>query len=310
MADYLCLDGGTTNTRITLVSDGNIIDVSSYNIGATKSIGNGSVLRKTIKNGINDILNRNPNCKNRIARILASGMITGEYGLCELPHIALPVSLLDLKNSIYEIKIPDISDIPFAFIRGVKEDSKTLETADIMRGEETELAGLFRGAGIYILLGSHSKIIDVNEDGIVENFKTMLTGEMISAIADNTILNGAVNMSISETNERFLMYGFKYTEENGINDALFKVRILNNIFKRSPVEIYNFYIGTILCNEIVYILKHNASKIILGGNRVIKTHMSALLNNLSNAEIYVVSDEEAKNAPAIGAVRIYEYSEK
>lgn len=310
MADYLCLDGGTTNTRITLMSDGNVIDGISYNIGAAKSIGNGSVLRKTIKNGINDILNRNPNCKNRIARILASGMITGEYGLCELPHIALPVSLSDLKNSIYEIKIPDISDIPFAFIRGVKEDSETLETTDIMRGEETEIAGLFRGAGIYILLGSHSKIINVNENGVVENFKTMLTGEMISAIADNTILNGAVNMSISETNERFLMYGFKYTEENGINDALFKVRILNNIFKRSPVEIYNFYIGTILCNEIVYILKHNADKIILGGNRVIKTHMSALLNNLSNAEIYVVSDEEAKNAPAIGAVRIYEYSEK
>lgn len=310
MADYLCLDGGTTNTRITLMSEGNVIDEISYNIGAAKSIGNGSVLRKTIKNGINDILNRNPNCKNRIARILASGMITGEYGLCELPHIALPVSLSDLKNSIYEIKIPDISDIPFSFIRGVKEDTETLETADIMRGEETELAGLFRGAGIYILLGSHSKIINVNENGVVENFKTMLTGEMISAIAGNTILNGAVNMKISETDEKFLMYGFKYTKENGINDALFKVRILNNIFKRSPVEIYNFYIGTILCNEVIYILKHNAGKIILGGNRVIKTHMSALLNNLSNAEIYAVPDEKAKNAPAIGAVRIYEYSQK
>lgn len=29
MADYICIDGGTTNTRITLVSGGRVIDASA-----------------------------------------------------------------------------------------------------------------------------------------------------------------------------------------------------------------------------------------------------------------------------------------
>ena len=46
MANYICIDGGTTNTRINLVENGRIIDTLQFNVGARLSIENENLLKK------------------------------------------------------------------------------------------------------------------------------------------------------------------------------------------------------------------------------------------------------------------------
>ena len=45
MAEYICIDGGTTNTRITLVNGNRVIDTERCNIGSGKNENN-AMLKK------------------------------------------------------------------------------------------------------------------------------------------------------------------------------------------------------------------------------------------------------------------------
>lgn len=306
MTHYLCIDSGTTNTRIHLVSDGTVKDTLKYHVGAQKGIDHKNLLKETLKNGIQTILTKNGLHSCDIAKILASGMITSEFGLLELPHLSLPAGLKELHDAMAEASFPEISDIPFVFLRGVRTTGEDLAHADMMRGEETELMGIAaNGPAVYLLPGSHSKIIETDSDGKIVDLRTMLTGEMITALSQNTLLKDAVELDAA-LNETDLLSGYRYCKEHGINEALFKVRVLKNLFGKSAENIYSFYLGTVLCDEIRCILAKGPEKIIVGGNAPIKKASVALLQQLSPATVLAISDADAQNATALGMVKIYE----
>ncbi len=302
MADYICIDGGTTNTRITLVSGGRVIDAERCNIGSGKG-GNNAPLKRAVKSGIEHIIERRGAAPKAV---IASGMITSGGGLCEIPHISAPAGLKELHNAIAVRHIPEICDIPFAFIPGVKTVSETLENADIMRGEETELMGLDIDISdsLVLLPGSHSKCISVSKDGGINEFHTFLTGEMLYAISNATILSRTVDLSVAADKE-YLIMGYKYCKKHGINEALFKTRILDMLFSCTPAQRMGFFTGVILYGEISRIIKFSQKRVIIAGKRELKYSMAHLLEHFSQKEVICVSDTAANNAPALGAVKIY-----
>lgn len=307
MAKYITIDTGTTNTRICLVENGRITDCVRYGVGAKNSLSNSLVLKKTIKEGIEKLLENNAYSEKDIDRILASGMITSELGLVLLPHIPAPAGIKELKRNVYDTVLKDISHIPFSFVSGVKLNGSSLEDTDLMRGEETEFAYIFEGEGIYVLPGSHTKIITADEFGRITCFKTMLSGEMISALAENTILKDAVDLNCENVDNKFLLKGYEYTKIFGLNEALFKVRILKNVFCHSATELYSFFMGAVLCRDIEYILSLKAEKIVVGGKAQIKNAICELLK-ISGADLVVsLSDETVLSAVPLGLVKIYEY---
>lgn len=308
MADYLTIDGGTTNTRIALVRENQITDRMKLHVGARKGMEDGNLLRETVKEGISEMLRRNGMETGEITRILASGMITSEFGLVNLPHMTAPVGVKELHETMYETVLEDISPIPFVFIRGVKTETEELESTDMMRGEETEMAGLWMGEGVYILSGSHSKIIKTDEKGRIVAFKTMLTGEMIAALAEHTILKSTVELKKQAVHGEFLRKGYEYARKNGINDGLFKVRVLKNIFGRDAGEVYNFFMGVILCDEVEHVLGQKPERICVSGQTQIKEALTALLGQLTDTPVVMVGDQQSENATAVGAIRIFEYA--
>lgn len=303
MADYITIDGGTTNTRISVVRSGKVTDVSRLSVGARDGK---QALTAAVKEGIADILTRNRMSEQDVTRILASGMITSEFGLCELPHIAAPAGPCELHAAMREVVIDEISAVPFCFVRGVKSADDTLENADMMRGEETELAGLFDGAGVYILSGSHSKIVSVDADGRICWFKTMLTGEMITALRENTILQCAVKLGDQPLLKEWLVRGYDYANRHGMNEALFKVRVLKNMFNAGDAELYNFYMGVLLCDEIQYVLSLSPERVVVSGQRQIKDAVAVLLSCLTTTAVVTVPTAVSDTATAMGLVRIYE----
>lgn len=310
MPNYITIDGGTTNTRIYLVKNGKITDTQKVNVGAQKAIGNNEILKQTIKQGIKEILEKNDMREDGIKRILASGMITSEFGLVNLPHITLPVGINDLHRTMYETVFNDISSIPFVFVRGIKTNGESLENCDMMRGEETELMGVFCGEGTYILPGSHSKIINVEKNGKITDFKTMLTGEMIAALSENTILKDSVDIKNTEIDHEYLLKGFEFCKQNGINNSLFKVRILKNMLSANASQVYSFFLGVVLQSEIEFILSQKQKRIIIGGKKQLKEALAIILEKLLSAEIAKVEDAEADFASTFGLIKIYEFQKR
>lgn len=106
---------------------------------------------------------------------MASGMITADVGLVEVPHVTAPAGLEELSASLAPVLVPDVCPLPIHFIPGVKNrvsgvSLETFEAMDIMRGEEVEACALIdrlgvRGEAVLVLPGSHTKFVSVGADG-------------------------------------------------------------------------------------------------------------------------------------------------
>ena len=312
MKRYLCVDGGTTNTRLSLVCDGETIDTLKFNIGARAGLTDKTALPNALKDGIDSLLKKHALTNGDIEKILASGMITSPSGLVNLPHLTLPVGIPELKAAGYECTLPQISEIPFFFIRGVKTGSQELESADIMRGEETEIFGVRKssdGDAVYMLMGSHTKLIRLDGNGKIQGFTTTLTGELIASVASGTILKEAFELNFDGFNKEMLLSGFEYANKHGINEALFKTRILKNVFSESESNAYSFFLGACLSGEVIAAKRSGAEKIIIGGKRQLKYALYELLSACGlNAE--VLSDAEVDASVTKGQIKIYEFGDK
>ncbi len=309
MRRYIAIDGGTTNTRVSLVEDGAIIETIRISLGARAGMDDPTALPKALREAISALLCTHGLKEDDIIRILASGMITSEFGLCPLPHLVAPAGLSELHAGMHEVVLSNISPIPFVFIRGVKTVGDSLADTDMMRGEEAELMGLIAPQdpeSLYILPGSHSKLIEVDRAGRITRFATMLTGEMIASLSQGTILKDAVDLSIREFDTAYLTDGCRYAVEKGLNEALFKVRILKNLFGRSSVEVYSFFLGAVLSSEIQAIIASPIDRVVIGGKSQIKKATAALLSALSLKEIVTVSDAAVDASSALGVVKVFE----
>jgi len=309
MSIYITIDGGTTNTRLSLIKDGAYLGSVKSNVGARRSIDGKDLLKKEIASGIRQLLQNHALQEKDVSCIIASGMITSEFGLCQLEHLQTPAGLAELHAGMQRMELAEITSIPFFFIRGIKVCAENFEKFDVMRGEETELMGIWEeayGDCIYVLPGSHSKVIKVDQEGRVVDFFTMLTGEMIGALSSQTILKDAVDLSASEICEKYLLSGYDYAVREGINKALFKVRILKNFFGCDRNAVYSFFLGAVLSAEIGSIIGDGAQSVVIGGRKQIRQAMAILLNHRSDKRVVLLDDLSVERSTALGAIRIYQ----
>ena len=311
MKRYLTIDGGTTNTRLALAEDGKIADRIKIPAGAGNT--ERPAMCALLHDAIETMLARHSLSLDDITAILASGMITSEKGLREIPHTAAPAGAAELHAAMQAVPFPEICAKPITFISGVKMAGNTPETADIMRGEETELLGLMALTGmadqscICVLPGSHSKIIRA-ENGRILEFSTQMTGELMAATAKNTILRDAIDITRDETEIDWLDAGYSYARTRGINEALFKVRVLKNLLGQEEKARFSFFLGAILQGEIDRILETNPQNIMIGGRSGFRIPMTQLLSRYTDAAIHPISDEQADAAAPLGMILVYEYT--
>lgn len=308
MADFITIDGGTTNTRLTLVKCGRVTDRIKLPLGARLGAYDKSGYRDGIRDGIAELLQRNGTAESSLEAVICSGMITSEGGLIELPHIPAPAGIAELSAALYKTRLPELSGIPFVFIPGVKLSGAKLSETDMMRGEETELYGLCEkpeGSTVYLLPGSHLKIIRTDREGRIRGFSTSLSGEMIAALSEETILKGSLDVGGSGLDGEYLKAGADYAAKNGIGSALFKVRILDKALGATPDRVYSFFLGAVLSSDREAVLSLPEETVVIGGKAELKAAFAALLRD-SGKRIITAGDRAADEASAIGAIRIYE----
>ncbi len=117
--------------------------------------------------------------------VIACGMVGSRQGWHEAPYRAVPCPPLDRAGMV---RVP-VNDPRIAVY--IAPGLKQVQPADVMRGEETQIAGalaLHPGFdGVMCLPGTHSKWAQISA-GEVVSFQTYLTGELFALLSEHSVL--------------------------------------------------------------------------------------------------------------------------
>lgn len=122
--------------------------------------------------------------------VIMAGMVGARQGWLEAPYAFTPASLDQVLAGAVEV--PDAGRNA-RIIPGIAQSDT--EAPDVMRGEETQLAGIEAlrkgGAHTVCMPGTHSKWVQVT-DSTVTGFRTWMTGEMFSVLSQHSVLKHSV----------------------------------------------------------------------------------------------------------------------
>jgi 2-dehydro-3-deoxygalactonokinase len=177
--DWIAVDWGTSNMRAWAMSaSGTVLDEvrSDRGMGSLKPAEFEQALRDAIAPW-----------DHKGAPMIACGMVGAKQGWMEAPYAAVPCAATP-----EGFTKPDAGDLDVYIIAGLKQ----ADPADVMRGEETKIAGFLsmnkNWDGVICLPGTHTKWAHISADEVV-SFQTYMTGDLFAAISGNTVLKHSVN---------------------------------------------------------------------------------------------------------------------
>ena len=202
-ASWIGVDWGTSRLRAWAMTEG-----GAARAEARSDRGMGCLARDEFEGALLELVA--PWLDESPVEVLACGMVGSRQGWAEAPYAAVPCP--PLPPSLAHAAAAD-PRLAVRIVPGIKQT----DPADVMRGEETQIAGFLSASpgfdGVICLPGSHSKWVHVSAGEIV-SFRTFLTGEMFQALSENTVLRHslagaegapdmeAFNEAVSETLSR------------------------------------------------------------------------------------------------------------
>lgn len=303
------IDTGTTNTRVKVWNEDSVIGQASCLVGVRDTAASGS--KEKLCQAIHDTLATAAATANmttdQLELILASGMLTSDVGILEIPHRMAPIGAEALAAGMEEHQIPEVCRQPIWFIPGVRNTSDILEPdqadrMDIMRGEEVEVFGLMarmnlESSAVFVLPGSHTKFVPVDADKRITGCVTTMAGELLTVLSKNTILASAVGHDFSTTfvPEAFGQ-GVRFYRRLGLGRACFAVRILDQFTAYTVEEKRNCLLGIVLADDMQalrnsHILRQTASApVVVSGHPVFQQGFQALLTDIYPERKIMVAD--------------------
>lgn len=272
-APMLYIDGGTTNTRFTLMAGDQMLERSQRRVGAADYTG--GPYNHALAAAVSAEVRRLETAHQlTIRRACASGMITSPGGLAEVPHISAPADVKALARAVRRVRAPELSpELEFALIPGVKSAGDLTSASDLMRGEETEIMGLLtedcaRKRMLVVHFGSHSKMIEVDRGRILRSVTT-LSGELLQAVIENTVLkSSAGGLDGLVLDEAYVRSGYEASESAGISRALFMARFHQVLERAGPAQVSSFLLGCITQQDsqaFAHLLSASDCEIVLYG---------------------------------------------
>lgn len=290
----ICVDAGTTNTRVWLTRGGEILAHAQASVGVRDTARDGSPgrLRAALRDLVIQMRRQANDCgAPQPVGIAAAGMITSRLGLAEVPHVPAPAGLDELRSGIERLHCAEVSDLPIVLVPGVRSGpAGALGDAldrDVMRGEETLCIGLLHlglaKAGDTVLnLGSHWKVIRIDAQARVASSLTSMSGELIHATQTQTILASAVPpRRLAALDETWCELGMREQERSGLGRALFCVRLLEIHGQGAPEQRLSFLAGAILQSDLAGFWQRGAfaphSPVVIAGGGVLAEAWSKAL---------------------------------
>ena len=292
------VDSGTTNTRLRVVENGYVTESFTVKTGAAQGT-------ESVRAAVASLLEKVSHLPAEA--VIFSGMITSPSGLLEIPHTPGPVDLARLVPQRHDF--PELSPLPFYFIPGVKFEGETPDQGDIIRGEETEIAGYLAHKGndatrLFLHLGSHHKILRV-EGGMLTDSATAITGELLSAAAEHTLLAQSLTLS-EDFDPLWAVRGLKLAAAEGLPRALFAVRLMD-IRDHLPLEArMSWALGAFAWEDVLLVrnqLEKPVDELVIYGRENFASLLKTVLNHFfPQLSIVTLTHEESEMLAPAGAL--------
>lgn len=310
MKNIITIDTGTTNTRTVLWQNGKKIekDFESVGVRDTSITGDKKRLKEAVKKSIDVVLKAGNITDHAEVTVIASGMITSDLGLAEIPHLEVPVGAFELSSGMTKKSIPEVFDQPIWFIPGVRNINKNIlpeniTDMDIMRGEEVEAIGAISqleisGPAVLILPGSHTKIIKLDRKNRISGSITTMTGELMEFLTKKSILADSLDENFADFLDKdALRLGAKTCVSNGFTRTIFSVRLLDMYTNYSRNQRANYLLGSLVENDLmaiknsdIFSIEANDSFIILG-NQILSQAFKVLVENDDLLQGHVITQK-------------------
>lgn len=123
-------------------------------------------------------------------QVLVCGMAGARQGWAEAPYRQVPCAPIDGPMT----KVP--TQDPRLDVHIVPGVSQTVPHPDVMRGEETQIAGIISTLdgfeGVACLPGTHTKWTHISAHEVV-SFRTVMTGELFATLSAQTVLRHSLD---------------------------------------------------------------------------------------------------------------------
>ncbi len=188
--------------------------------------------------------------------VVACGMVGSRQGWVEAPYIDIPARIDTILKGAARVpgERRDIRIVP-----GLAQ--RLAEAPDVMRGEETQLAGAglpAEGRHLACMPGTHSKWVEIT-DGAVAGFGTWPTGELFSLLATHSILRhslGETPAAVGADNACFRQSCASALAEGGdITARLFSIRAATLLQGLAPADAAATLSGLLIGAEIASALR-------------------------------------------------------
>jgi 2-dehydro-3-deoxygalactonokinase len=274
---FLSCDWGTTAFRLRLVeaTSGRVLDSVATDDGANAinrrlgSDADGDRRAAAFADHLGQAVSRmlaGANLAKVSVPVVVSGMASSSIGWRELPYASLPFSLTGADACVarLDLALEDGSSLPVLLVSGVAGDD------DMMRGEETQLLGLFagrpadsRGSGLVVILpGTHSKHVHI-EAGKVVSLQTYMTGELFQVLTQHSVLRFTTTAD-TPVGEPGFSEGVRAVRERGLSRVLFQARSRGVLHGQRTDHNRDFLCGALIGDELAQLAaRFTARRVIL-----------------------------------------------
>ena len=319
---FICVDMGTTNTRVWLVQGEEILARETALVGVRDTARTGS--KKIIHSALKDLLGKlqarakKSGCKP--TSVLGGGMITSSLGLLEINHISAPAGERELARSMHCFSNSRITHLPICLVPGVRTGPSrpsltSFAEIDMIRGEETLCVGLTRLGTLtpratLLNLGSHWKAITLDGSNRIASSFSTLSGELIHAIQQQTVLSSALPPGrFTELDFHWLEQGRAQQKISGLSRALYCVRILEQKFKLTALQRASFLLGAVVGSDLAAALKNRklGKKIVITGSGAVTEAWKHFLE-AEKRSVFLCDSQMVEEAFLTGLFRLAELS--
>ena len=225
-------------------------------------------------------------------RVLICGMAGSRQGWVEAPYLPCPARPADLALATIAVAFEGAE---VRIVPGLS-DRDPDGVPEVMRGEETQLAGVLEEDGLVCLPGSHSKWARV-AGGRIEGFTTFLSGEAFAAIRHGTILGRM--MAEAPPDPAAFARGVERSGGHGhLLHQLFGVRALGLFGELADTASASYLSGLLIGHEVRAAMPPGARVLLVGSATLCDLYADAIDRCGGRATI------AAPDAAATGLFRI------
>jgi 2-dehydro-3-deoxygalactonokinase len=246
--------------------------------------------------------------------LVISGMAISSIGMMNMLYENLPCSVAATTG--FEWRLQQ-NGAPIILVTGV------CSSDDLMRGEETQIIGLYHtpelnnvlpNSGIFVLPGTHSKHVSINDKAII-SIKTFITGELFHILRSNGTLAKSIEFihedrNINPENQSAFIKGIHESKNGSLLNNLFQVRVNDILNKLNKEQNFYYLSGLLIGSEFDYLKKESilspTNKVVVCCSQSFISYYTTVLKELELLD-YVIFIPPAlfDKATVVGQITVY-----